>query len=174
MHLNTGLNMAQSYMAATATPLAPFPILKGEVEADLVVVGGGATGLSAALHAAERGLAVALLEGGRIGWGASGRNGGQLIPGLRKGAHELVKLYGRERGQALFQLALEAHALVFELIERHAIPCDLHATGHFLGAVKARDMAELEAEVRCLQEVMGYHHAELLDAPAARRVVDTP
>ena len=56
-----------------------------------MVVGGGCTGLSAALHAAERGLKVVLLEGGKIGWGASGRNGGQMIPGLRKGAKGLVK-----------------------------------------------------------------------------------
>jgi len=174
MDLNTGLQMAQSYMAATATPLTPFLALAGEDEADLVVVGGGCTGLSAALHAAERGLSVVVLEGGRIGWGASGRNGGQMIPGLRKGAHELVALYGRERGQALFQLALQARTLVFELIERHGIACDLRATGHFLGAVKARHMADLEAEVRCLQDVMRYPHAALLDAEAARDVVDTP
>jgi gamma-glutamylputrescine oxidase len=174
MDLNAGLEMAHSYMAATATPLAPFPALTGEEDADLVVVGGGCTGLSAALHAAERGLSVVLLEGGRIGWGASGRNGGQMIPGLRKGAHELVALYGRERGRALFQLVLEARSLVFDLVERHGIACDLHATGHFLGAVKARHMADLEAEVRCLQDVMRYPHAALLDAPAAREVVDTP
>jgi gamma-glutamylputrescine oxidase len=174
MDLNAGLDMAHSYMAATATPLPPFPALAGEEEADLVVVGGGCTGLSAALHAAERGLSVVVLEGGRIGWGASGRNGGQMIPGLRKGAHELVVLYGRERGQALFQLALQARTLVFDLIERHDIACDLRATGHFLGAVKARHIADLEAEVRCLQDVMRYPHAALLDAAAARTVVDTP
>ena len=92
-----------------------------------MVVGGGCTGLSAALHAAERGLKVVLLEGGKIGWGASGRNGGQMIPGLRKGAKGLVKLYGPERAKVLFDLAFEARGLVLDIIERHAIDCDLTA-----------------------------------------------
>jgi gamma-glutamylputrescine oxidase len=67
MEFNAGLNMAGSYYAATATPFAPCPPLAGDVEADLVVIGGGATGFSAALHAAKAGLSVVLLEGGRIG-----------------------------------------------------------------------------------------------------------
>ena len=69
-----------------------------------------------------------MLEGGKIGWGASGRNGGQIIPGLRKGAVGLVKSYGRERARALFDLPFEARGLVLGLIERHAIDCDLRLT----------------------------------------------
>ena len=174
MDLNAGLNMAGSYYAATAAEPPPRPPLAGETEADLVVVGGGATGLSAALHAAQAGLSVVVLEGGRIGWGASGRNGGQMIPGLRKGALELVALYGRERARALFDLALEARDLVVGLIGEHAIDCDLRLTGHLLGAAKASDQRHFAAEVACLRTVMGYPHAELLDAGAARRQVDTP
>lgn len=94
MGFNSGLGMERSYYVATATPFAPAPRLEGEVAADVVIVGGGFTGLHAALSAAELGLSVVLLEAGRIGWGASGRNGGQLIPGWRKGAADLVKLYG--------------------------------------------------------------------------------
>src|ERR1022692_527744 len=139
MGFNAGLNMAGSYYAATAGPFAPCPPLVGEVEVDLVVVGGGATGLSAALHAAKAGLSVVLLEGGRIGWGGSGRNGGQIIPGLRKGASELVALYGPERARALFDLAQEARDLVAALIAEHGIDCDLRLTGHLLGAAKASD-----------------------------------
>ena len=85
-----------------------------------MVVGGGCTGLSAALHAAERGLKVVLLEGGKIGWGASGRNGGQMIPGLRKGAKGLVKLYGPERAKVLFDLAFEARGAG---ARHHRAPC---------------------------------------------------
>jgi len=168
MDFNAGLNMAGSYYAATATPFAACPPLTGEVEADLVVVGGGATGLSAALHAAKAGLSVVLLEGGRIGWGASGRNGGQIIPGLRKGAAELVAMLGAERAKALFDVALEARDLVAGLIADYAIDCDLKLT------VKASDLPHFEAEVRCLEEVMGYRDAAFLDAAAARALVDTP
>src|ERR1700677_4232263 len=152
MGFNAGLNMAGSYYAATASPFAACPPLAGEAEADLVVVGGGATGLSAALHAAKAGLSVVLLEGGRIGWGASGRNGGQIIPGLRKGAAELVAMLGPERAKALFDVAQEARDLVAGLIAEHAIDCDLKLTGHLLGAVKASDLPHFEAEVRCLEE----------------------
>src|SRR5580698_2744959 len=163
MDFNAGLNMAGSYYAATASPFASCPLLASEVEADLVVVGGGTTGLSAALHAAKAGLSVVLLEGGRIGWGASGRNGGQIIPGLRKGAVELVAQFGPERAKALFDLAQQARDLVAALIAEHAIDCDLKLTGHLLGAAKAGDVRDFEAEVRCLTDVMGYRDAEVLD-----------
>ncbi len=174
MGFNSGLDMARSYYAATAHPAPALPALAGEVEADLVVVGAGGTGLSAALHAAERGLKVVVLEGGKVGWGASGRNGGQMIPGLRKGAVELVAAYGVERARALFDLSLEARSLVLERIARHAIACDLKTTGHLLGAVKPAHARALEAEVRCLNEVMAYPQAGWLSAAEARDEVAAP
>lgn len=174
MGLNQNLNMAQSYYAATAHAAPDHAPLAGDVEADLVVVGAGATGLSAALHAAEAGLSVVVLEGGKVGWGASGRNGGQVIPGLRKGALDLIKAYGRDRAYALFHLALEARGLVGDLIDKHQIACDFSQNGHLLGAVKSSDIAHLEAEVRCLAEVMGYPDAEFLSASQTRAQVDTP
>ena len=174
MAFNDGLGMAGSYYAATAHPWTVTPPLGGEVQADLVVVGGGCTGLSAALHAAGRGMSVVVLEGGRVGWGASGRNGGQMIPGLRKGAAELVRLYGRERAKALFQLSLEARDVVLALIARHAIDCDLKTTGHLLGAVKPSDPRWMAEEAECLATVMDYPHAALLSAAETRAEVDTP
>lgn len=174
MGFNSGLDIERSYYVATADPAPPHPALAGEAEADLVVVGGGCTGLSAALHAVERGLKVVLLEGGRIGWGASGRNGGQMIVGLRKGAAELVKRYGRERAKALFDLAFEAWGLVLDMIERHGIDCDLRKTGHLVGAVSAGDMGWFERELKCLTDVMGYAHVSILSASEARAAVDTP
>lgn len=173
MGFNDGLAMALSYYAATANPWREQPALEGEREADLVVVGGGCTGLSTALHAAQAGLSVVVLEGGRVGWGASGRNGGQIIPGLRKGAAELVRLYGVERGRALLDLAFEARDLVVGLIEENRIACDLRTTGHLLGAAKARDMAWMEAEAECLATVMNYPHVDLLSAVRAREEVAT-
>ena len=100
--------MARSYYAATAHAFEPAPALDGEIETDVVVIGGGYTGLHAALNAAERGYRVVLLEAERIGWGASGRNGGQMIPGWRKGAAELVKSFGAVKAKTLFGMALEA------------------------------------------------------------------
>jgi gamma-glutamylputrescine oxidase len=170
--LNDGLNFADSYYVATAHPAPAHPPLAGDVEVDLVVVGGGCTGLSAALHAAERGLSVVLLEGGRVGWGASGRNGGQMIPGLRKGAVELVQAFGRERARALFDLALEARTLVLELIDRHAIDCDLKTTGHLLAAIKPSDLSGMDAEAECLARVMDYPYTDRLSAEALRGEVD--
>ena len=174
MGFNTGLGMAGSYYAATANPIEAFPTLAGEVSADLVIVGAGCTGLSAALHAAERGLKVIVLEGGKVGWGASGRNGGQMIPGLRKGAVELVKAYGAERARVVLDLAFEARDLVLALIKRHAIACDLKTTGHLLGAVKASDMRWMEEEADCLAEVIGYGGVEVISAVRARAEVDAP
>ena len=171
MSFNDGLNMAGSYYAATSNPAPEHPPLTGAIDVDLAVVGGGCTGLSAALHAAERGLSVAVLEGGKVGWGASGRNGGQVIPGLRKGAVELTKAYGVERARALFDLALEARTLVGDLIRRHAIDCDFHATGHLLAAVKDSDLRGMEAEADCLGRVMDYHEVYLLSAADTRAQV---
>ncbi len=172
--MNDGLAMAQSWYAATAHPAPELPALAGEISADLAIVGGGATGLSAALHAAEAGMSVVLLEGGRIGWGASGRNGGQIIPGLRKGAAELVAAFGPERARALFDLALEARRLVLGLVESHAIACDLRLTGHLYGAVKASQLRDFDAELAALETVMGYHQTKLLSAAEAAAAVATP
>jgi gamma-glutamylputrescine oxidase len=170
---NDGLAMAASYYVATANPWREQPALDGERAADLVVVGGGCTGLSTALHAARAGLSVVVLEGGRVGWGASGRNGGQIIPGLRKGAVELVKLYGAERARALLDLAFEARDLVAGLIEEYGIVCDLRTTGHLLGAARPRDLEWMEAEAKCLSATMNYPHVDLLSAEQAREEVAT-
>jgi gamma-glutamylputrescine oxidase len=171
---NDSLAMPASYYAATANPWTSSPPLTGDAQADLVVVGGGCTGLAAALFAARAGLSVVLIEGGRVGWGASGRNGGQIIPGLRKGAAELVGTIGVERARALLALALEARDLVTGLIAEYAIACDLKTTGHLLGAAKAADLRWMEAEAECLAGTMNYPHVDLLGAKAARERVATP
>jgi gamma-glutamylputrescine oxidase len=111
-----------SYYSATATPLAAFPMLKGQVRADVCVVGGGYTGLSAALHLAERGMSVVLLEAHRVGFGASGRNGGQVASGQRRDQDELERMAGRDTAHKLWDMAQDANALVRGLIDRHAMP----------------------------------------------------
>lgn len=154
--------MAASYYAATALPSPRHPTLSENIEADLVVIGGGCTGLSAALHAAERGLRVVLLEGGKIGWGASGRNGGQIIPGLRQGPRQLAKRYGLEEARRLFELAVSARDLVAELIGKHSIDCDLALTGHIHAEISA-DLDALKREAEFAAEKMGYPHLAVLN-----------
>lgn len=159
-----------SYYTATANPFAILPPLQGEVTADICIVGGGFTGLSAALHLTERGYKVVLLEAARIGWGASGRNGGQINTGLRKSPQELIASFGLERAKALFDLAEEGRALIRDRVARHKISCDLKS-GTMLVASKARDLAWMAEEIDCLERQVGYHGARLLDKAATRQIV---
>lgn len=171
---NSGLGMANSYFAATANAFERAPKLEGERRTDVVVIGGGYTGFHAALNARERGFSVILLEAGRIGWGASGRNGGQMIPGWRKGAAELVRRYGEAQARGLFAMALDARALVMERIAKHSIACDLRVNGHITLAAKAADLGWMREEADTLARVMDYPHANVLDAAEARARVDAP
>ncbi|HVJ39876.1 MAG TPA: FAD-binding oxidoreductase [Dongiaceae bacterium] len=159
-----------SYYAATANDFAALEPLRGDVGADVCVVGGGFTGLSAALHLAERGYKVVLLEAAQIGWGASGRNGGQINTGLRKSPQDLIAAFGLERAKALFDLSEEARALIRDRVARHDIACDLKS-GTMLAASKSRDLAWMEEEVRCLEQQMDYHQARLLDRSQARQII---
>lgn len=118
-----------SLWAATARPVAAHAPLQGEERADLCVIGGGFTGLSAALHAAEGGASVALLEAGLVGSGASGRNGGQVIPGLKLDPRELEATFGADRGARLTALVGGAADFVFDLVRRHRIECDARQDG---------------------------------------------
>ncbi|MEQ5870176.1 FAD-binding oxidoreductase [Sagittula sp. NFXS13] len=112
-----------SWYAATAGRLSPFPKLEGSVRADVCIVGGGYTGLSAALHMAEAGLDVVLLEAHRVGFGASGRNGGQLGSGQRQDQLTLEKMVGPEAARHMWDLGEDAKALVHDLVAKHQIDC---------------------------------------------------
>jgi gamma-glutamylputrescine oxidase len=154
-----------SWYAETAPLLPPFPPLAGEVAADVCVIGGGYTGLSAALHLAEAGLDVVLLEAQRVGWGASGRNGGQLGSGQRQDQDWLERAFGQSRAHALWDLAEEAKALVKALIARHAIACDLKP-GIIYAAHKAAYAPEYQAYAEKLARDYACAEAEPLDRPA--------
>ena len=163
---------APSYYAATANQSGAWPELVGEARCDVCVVGGGFTGLSAALHLAERSYSVVLLEAARLGWGASGRNGGQLSSGLRIGASDLVARFGRDEARRLWELAEEAKATVRERIAKHDIDCDLKA-GNLHAAAKRRHLTEMARDVACQQEVLGYDAARLVDGEEVRDLVAT-
>lgn len=164
---------APSYYAASANPFPALPQLEGEERADVVVVGGGYTGLSAALNAAEAGFSVILIEANRIGWGASGRNGGQMIPGMRWEALELVRQFGEDRARELVALANEAGARVRERIARHAIACDLRA-GHFHAAAKPAHLEHMKRELECLAKLVGYEGAAIVPASETGDYVASP
>jgi gamma-glutamylputrescine oxidase len=159
-----------SYYAATATPLPPFPPLQGETTADVCVVGGGYTGLSAALHLAERGFDVVLLEAHRVGFGASGRNGGQVGSGQRQDQDWIEVQVGVDRAHRLWDLAEEAKALVKGLIRSHDMPVPFRA-----GVAHAcRSAAEVDAAHRYadrLRRDYGYTHLEPLDRAGIRRLI---
>ena len=113
-----------SWYVATANGLSDFPSLSDSVECDVCVIGAGYTGLSCALHLAQRGYQVVLLESARVGWGASGRNGGQVGSGQRLEQDVLEKMAGKDTARELWHIAEDAKALVRSLIAEHQIQCD--------------------------------------------------
>ncbi|MGI9245702.1 MAG: NAD(P)/FAD-dependent oxidoreductase, partial [Steroidobacteraceae bacterium] len=151
----TGSRHIDSYYAATANPSPARPALRGGVDADVCVIGGGLAGCATALHLAERGYRVVVLEGRRVAWGASGRSGGQAIVGYACSQDKLVAQVGRETARRMFDFTVEALDLIRDRVARHAIDCDLH-WGHLLTAIKPRQEAELRAYQQELEREYGY------------------
>jgi gamma-glutamylputrescine oxidase len=151
-----------SWYAATANQQPEFPALAGSSAADICIVGGGYTGLSTAIHLRQRGYSVVLLEANKIGWGASGRNGGHVGTGQRAGQEQLEKWVGLEHARALWQLGLEAVDTVCELIAEHGIDCELKQ-GNLHVASKAGDARELQEDVERLRSVYGYGQIRYVD-----------
>lgn len=147
--------LPRSWYAETAGPEPEFPALSEDVRADVCVIGGGYAGLSAALHLAERGVDVVLIEANSVGWGASGRNGGQIGVGPRASITDYEKRVGRDDARKVWDLALGANALVRDLIERHEIDCDL-TDGFVECAWRARDVPELHEFVEHVRVHYGH------------------
>lgn len=126
--------LSPSLWAATAPPGPPTPPLEESTSADVCIVGGGFAGLSTALHLAERGIRAVVLESREPGWGASGRNGGQVIPGLKFDPDEIARIYGAERGQRLIEFAGGTADVVFDLIEKHRMDVPRLRSGWIQGA----------------------------------------
>lgn len=132
----------------TAAPAVPLPALSGEARAQVVVVGAGYTGLSTALHLAEQGIAVAVLEAHEAGWGAAGRNGGQVNPGLKHEPDEIEGHFGPIYGPRFVKLAGEAPDYLFKLIARLEIDCEARREGTLRAAYSSRHTPMLESSVK--------------------------
>jgi gamma-glutamylputrescine oxidase len=159
-----------NYYFATTLPPPPHAPLAGDVRADVCIVGGGVSGLSAALHLVERGFTVALLEAEHLGFGGSGRSGGQTIFGYASGQEKLKKIVGDADARKMWDVALEGLRLQQELIARHGIACD-YVAGHMHVGVKPRHDAELAAEVETLHDEYGYRSVRLVGHEELRTLV---
>ena len=152
-----------SWYEASVGERPRYAALAGDTSADVVIIGGGFTGLSAAAHLAKAGVDVVLVEQHRFGDGASGRNGGQLNTGQRSGIDELEKELGWTRAKALFDLAEEAKAHLLDFSRANGIEIDYRA-GHMSVAHKKRYVADYRAYCDYLTDRVGYPHVSFMDA----------
>jgi gamma-glutamylputrescine oxidase len=162
----------ESYYAATASYLDPFAPVQGEIEADVCVVGGGYSGLSAALHLRQRGYDVALLDAHRVGWGASGRNGGHVGTGQNLDPDEMIELVGPDDARKLWQISQDAKALVTTLITDLDIECD-YRKGCMHANHKKRFGEESKRYVEFLNATYDYDEISYLDQSKLRSILAT-
>lgn len=162
-----------SYYTATAIPLDPFAAAKGALTCDICVVGGGYSGLSAALHAAQAGYDVVLVDAQRVGFGASGRNGGQVGTGQRIGQDNLEGLVGVKQASALWDLSLESVSLVRNLIADHDIDCGW-AEGIIEAEHREKNVPEAHKYAEKLQSEYGYDLIRGVGRDEMRSLVGSP
>ena len=167
--MTQGAAHVDSWYLRTANPIPDHPPLEGDVRADVAVLGAGYTGLNAALHMAERGFRVTVLEAKRVGWGASGRNGGQIVTGYNPSIASLGQWVGPDDARRLWGLAAEARRLLTDTITRHGIACAL-TRGYLFAGLRARHMADLEAMAAEWRD-LGQEGAQLLDQAQMRERV---
>jgi glycine/D-amino acid oxidase-like deaminating enzyme len=159
-----------SLYADTAIPPPALERLSGEARASVAVIGGGITGLSSALHLAERGVEVVLLEAHQPGWGASGRNGGQVNPGLKKDPDEVERDFG-ETGRRMVRFSYAAPQALFRLVEQYQLRCEARQAGTLRAATSPRTLESLRklAAQYAAREMV----ADLLDGEASAAATGT-
>ena len=168
---DTQLN-AESYYEASVRRAPPAPPLQGCARADVVVIGAGLAGLSAALELAERGRRVVVLEAGRVGAGASGRNGGQALVGYASGMAPFERQLGRDLARQVWQWSLEAVELIEQRVQRHGIDCEWRR-GYVCVADRPRKARQLHTEMELLARDYGFA-TEWAEGSALRAWVDSP
>ncbi|NVZ34981.1 FAD-binding oxidoreductase [Pseudomonas sp. A4002] len=159
----------QSYYAASANAVPPRPELQGEVETDVCVIGAGYTGLSSALFLLENGFRVTVLEAAKVGFGASGRNGGQIVNSYSRDIDVIERSVGPQQAKLLGDMAFEGGRIIRERVAKYQIQCDLKDGGVF-AALNSKHMDHLESQKR-LWERYGHTQLELLDERRIREVV---
>jgi len=161
-----------SYYAASAHPVPQRPALEGSVDCDVCVVGAGIAGCSSALHLAQNGLSVVLLEQHRVSWGASGRSGGQALFGVAAGQTKIERLIGPADARTVWEVSVEALTLMRELIRRYSIECDW-TEGFLYTAVKERHVRELQAELTELRDHLAYPSVRYVSREELRGLLAT-
>ena len=161
-----------SYYHATAKGIHEHPVLDGVKRADVCIIGGGFTGLSAALNLAERGFDVVVLEAERVGFGASGRCGGLIGSGQRKDVLETEEQFGLDTSTLLWDLAEAAKAEIRRRVDKHAIDCDLQK-GQLVGVHSKRHLGWATELSEALADRYNYPDTHALDAEATRAMVAT-
>lgn len=159
----------QSYYAASANPVPARPELEGETQTDVCIIGAGYTGLSTALFLLENGFKVTVVEAAKVGFGASGRNGGQIVNSYSRDIDVIERTVGPKQAQLLGQMAFEGGRIIRERIAKYDIKCDLKNGGVF-AAFTAKQMGHLESQKK-LWERYGHTQLELLDGKRIREVV---
>ncbi|GIU22400.1 FAD-binding oxidoreductase [Shewanella schlegeliana] len=159
-----------SYYFATARELHQSPRLEEVLDVDVCVVGGGFSGINTAIELAQKGFSVALLEAKRIGWGASGRNGGELIRGIGHDVSQFQNIIGSEGVKAIEQMGFEAVNIVRQRVAEHNIDCNLQM-GYCDLAIRPRHMRELEEDFEHLNSIGYGHNMTLLDKSRIGEVI---
>lgn len=159
----------QSYYAASANPVPARPELTGEVETDVCIIGAGYTGLSTAIALLENGFKVSIVEAAKVGFGASGRNGGQIVNSYSRDIDVIERSVGPKQAQLLGDMAFEGGRIIRERIAKYNIQCDLKDGGVF-AANTPKHMKHLESQKK-LWERYGHTQLELMDAKRIREVV---
>jgi glycine/D-amino acid oxidase-like deaminating enzyme len=160
-----------SYYAATADTITDFASLAGEQNADVCVIGAGFTGISTALHLAERGYNVHIVEANKVGWGASGRNGGQLIGGI-SGEKHIAKTLGRDQEELFGELRWAGHEIIRDRVRKYDIQCDLKY-GYLDVAIKSKHLRDIEADYRRLEKAAFPHEFRILSGDETAEMIGT-
>ncbi|MCU1717355.1 NAD(P)/FAD-dependent oxidoreductase [Pseudomonas sp. 5P_3.1_Bac2] len=161
----------QSFYAASANPAPARPELQGEIETDVCVVGAGYTGLSTAIALLENGFKVVIVEAAKVGFGASGRNGGQIVNSYSRDIDVIERSVGAQQAKLLGDMAFEGGRIIRERVAKYNIQCDLKDGGVF-AANTPKHMKHLESQKK-LWERYGHTQLELLDSKGIRNVVGT-